>query len=163
MDVRLLLVALSAIAVLAACGGGAGSNGAMYMAPVLPGSAQAQQSALTTATFATPARGAQSGFASYGGFAVYDFDLDLTSPGTSACTGTCAGIWPPIAPPVGVVLGGLFGTVTRPDGSKQLAYNGHPLYRYVQDTIASTASGDGMNNSGGTWHLASIASLSTPF
>jgi predicted lipoprotein with Yx(FWY)xxD motif len=162
MDVRMRAVSLSAIAALAACGGGAGSNGAMYMAPVLPVSAQAQQAAIITATFATPARGTQAGFATNGGFAVYDFDLDLTSPGTSACTGTCARVWPPIAPPAGVALGVLFGTVTRPDGSKQLAYNGHPLYQYAQDTIASTASGDGVNNSGGTWHLASVASLTTP-
>jgi predicted lipoprotein with Yx(FWY)xxD motif len=162
MNVRMLAVSLSVVAALAACSGGSGSNGAMYVPPALSVSMQAQQAAITTTTFATPARGMQTGFAVNSGFAVYDFDLDLTSPGTSACTGTCATFWPPIAPQAGVAIVAPFGTVTRPDGSKQLAYNGHPLYRYEQDTNASTASGDGLNNWGGVWRLASAASLTTP-
>jgi predicted lipoprotein with Yx(FWY)xxD motif len=162
MNIRTLAVSLSTVAALAACGGGSGSNGAMYVPPVLSVTPKAQQSAITTATFATATRGTQTGWAADGGFAVYHFDLDLTSPGTSACTGTCATFWPPLAPQAGVALVAPFGTITRPDGSKQLAYNGHPLYLYAQDTNTSTASGDGLNISGGLWHLASAASLTTP-
>ena len=118
-------------------------------------------SALNTAQFMTASRGTQTGFAAKIGFAVYNFDLDLTTPGTSACTGTCTTFWPPISPPAGVTLVTPFGTIVRPDGTQQLAYNGHPLYTYAQDTNATTASGDGLNVSGGLWHLAQAASLTS--
>jgi predicted lipoprotein with Yx(FWY)xxD motif len=103
----------------------------------------------------------QTGFAAANGFAVYNFDLDLTTPGTSACTGTCTTFWPPIIVPAGKTVAAPFGTIRRTDGTLQLAFNGHPLYTFAQDTNATTASGDGLNVSGGLWHLAQAASLTT--
>jgi predicted lipoprotein with Yx(FWY)xxD motif len=84
-----------------------------------------------------------------------------TTPGTSACTGTCTTFWPPIIEPAGKTYTPPFGTIVRTDGTLQLAYNGHPLYTYAQDTAAATASGDGLTVSGGLWHLAQAASLTT--
>jgi predicted lipoprotein with Yx(FWY)xxD motif len=119
----------------------------------------------------TATRGAQSGFASSNGFAVYNFDLDLTTPGTSAClvpvppaTVGCTTFWPPIAPPAGVTLVAPFSTIVRPDGTLQLAYNNHPLYNYAEDTTAASAMGDNITASGGLWHLAQpqTADLQTP-
>jgi predicted lipoprotein with Yx(FWY)xxD motif len=120
----------------------------------------------------TATRGAQSGFSTSNGFAVYNFDLDLTTPGTSAClstivppaTAACTTFWPPIRPPAGVTLVAPFGTITRADGTTQLAYNNHPLYTYAEDTSTTNAAGDGLNVSGGLWHLAQpqTADLSTP-
>src|SRR3954464_2514412 len=52
---------------------------------------------------------------------------------TSACTGACAANWPPL-PARGTPLVGSGArpadveTTARPDGKRQLAYNGHPLY-----------------------------------
>jgi predicted lipoprotein with Yx(FWY)xxD motif len=41
--------------------------------------------------------------------------------------------------------------VTRDDGSKQWAYKGKPLYRWIKDQKAGDRTGDGFNNA---WRLA---------
>jgi predicted lipoprotein with Yx(FWY)xxD motif len=163
MKHTLIALSVTAIAAFSACSGGGGGGTNAYGAPVAPPvmSTPAPLSSPATAQFTTPSRGTQSGFAAANGFAVYDFDLDLTTPGTSACTGTCTTFWPPIAVPAGATVAAPFGTIRRPDGSLQLAFNGHPLYTFAQDTNATTASGDGLNVSGGVWHLAQAASLTT--
>ncbi len=40
--------------------------------------------------------------------------------------------------------------VSRTDGTLQWAYDGHPLYTFVQDKAASEIKGNGFNNS---WHV----------
>jgi len=173
MNYRMIALSISALAVFAGCGGG--SNGTTpSTTPVVQQNAPAMAAStptpvpvpqatavLGTAQFATAARGSQTGFAGANGFAVYNFDLDLTTPGTSACTGQCVTFWPPIIEPAGKTFTAPFGTIVRTDGTLQLAYNGHPLYMFAQDTTATTASGDGLNVSGGLWHLAQAASLTT--
>jgi predicted lipoprotein with Yx(FWY)xxD motif len=163
MKHTLIALSLTAVAAFSACSGGGGGGTTAYGAPVAPPvmSTAAPMSLPTTSQFATASRGMQSGFAAANGFAVYDFDLDLTTPGTSACTGTCITFWPPIAVAAGATIAAPFGTIRRTDGTLQLAYNGHPLYTYAQDINATTASGDGLNVSGGLWHLAQAASLTT--
>jgi predicted lipoprotein with Yx(FWY)xxD motif len=163
MKHTLIALSLTAVAAFSACSGGGGGGTTAYGAPVAPPvmSTAAPSSVPTTSQFTTASRGMQSGFAAANGFAVYDFDLDLTTPGTSACTGTCTTFWPPIAVAAGATIAAPFGTIRRTDGTLQLAFNGHPLYTFAQDTNATTASGDGLNISGGVWHLAQAASLST--
>ena len=39
---------------------------------------------------------------------------------------------------------------TQPDGTKQVAYNGHLLYTYVGDSAAGDANGQGL---GGIWYV----------
>lgn len=56
----------------------------------------------------------------------------------AACYGDCAAAWPPVlttGEPVaaGEVEGALLGTTTRRDGSKQVTYDGHPLYYYAHE------------------------------
>ena len=73
------------------------------------------------------------------GMTVYTYDKD--SAGKSACTGPCAKNWPPVmsgeSPPAAP-----YSVVTRDDGSKQLAYNGKPLYTFVKDKKAGDKAGD---------------------
>ena len=77
----------------------------------------------------------------------------LTTPGKQAiyvwnkepkgkvrCTGTCAKDWPPVLVKTGVVVPmhvkgimGEFGTVRRPNGARQLAFNKRPLYTYAHE------------------------------
>jgi predicted lipoprotein with Yx(FWY)xxD motif len=71
------------------------------------------------------------------GEALYLFDADTTP--KSTCYGECAAAWPPLlvkrAPTVaGALDPALVSTTKRKDGTRQVTYNGHPLYYYVGDS-----------------------------
>lgn len=51
----------------------------------------------------------------------------------------------------------LLGTIRRADGSKQVTYAGHPLYRYVQDRQPGQTTGEGLQLFGGGWEVLSPA------
>ena len=86
------------------------------------------------------------------GFTVYWFGPD--TPTTSKCYGSCAAYWPPVTDTAAASHGmlGRVGTITRTDGSRQLTYNGHPLYTYIADTAPGLARGNNINLNGGLWH-----------
>jgi predicted lipoprotein with Yx(FWY)xxD motif len=79
--------------------------------------------------------------------------------GTSTCYGGCARVWPPaIASGVtrvgpGVAAGKLT-TTRRTDHTRQLVYNGHPLYAMSADTRPGEMAGQGFL---GTWFVVSPA------
>jgi predicted lipoprotein with Yx(FWY)xxD motif len=94
------------------------------------------------------------------GKALYTFGAD--SGGKSACNDQCATAWPPAtissttpSAPDGVAASSL-GTITRSDGSKQITYNGQPLYTFVRDTAAGQVNGDGVNAFNGIWNVARV-------
>jgi predicted lipoprotein with Yx(FWY)xxD motif len=71
--------------------------------------------------------------------------------GTSNCTGSCASVWPPLPAGTGTPTGGpgitgTMATITRSDGTKQVTYNGKPLYTFQSDGSAGKATGDGVNS-----------------
>ena len=81
----------------------------------------------------------------------------LTNAGQAVpCTGQCATAWPPAVsdsatPSLGAGLDAEDVTViTRDDGTKQLAFYGHPLYYFKGDTAAGQTNGQGF---GGIWFL----------
>src|SRR6185312_1024458 len=81
---------------------------------------------------------------------------------TSACTGACAANWPPVVVRVTPLAGSGttpsdVGTATRPNGSRQLTYNGHPLYTFVNDKNPGDTNGEGINAFGGSWYAVSPA------
>jgi predicted lipoprotein with Yx(FWY)xxD motif len=100
------------------------------------------------------------------GYTLYHFDSDAH--GAIACTGPCSTTWPPegssmcgcLIPGhqgthVGPIAGpgvsqAELGSLTRPDGSSQLTFNGLALYRYSGDQAAGDARGDGVS---GLWHV----------
>jgi len=47
----------------------------------------------------------------------------------------------------------MLGTITRTDGTKQVTYDGHPLYTFQLDTAAGDTKGQGSNNFGAKWWL----------
>jgi predicted lipoprotein with Yx(FWY)xxD motif len=42
-------------------------------------------------------------------------------------------------------------------GTKQVVYNGHPLYYYAGDTKAGDTNGEGLNSFGAGWDVVSPA------
>ena len=94
------------------------------------------------------------------GFTLYLFLPDDHS-SQSRCTGICAAAWPPLTLPKAVpsplagpgVRSSLLGFITRSDGSRQVTYNGWPLYLYTIDMTPGQAAGQGLNNLGGLWYV----------
>jgi predicted lipoprotein with Yx(FWY)xxD motif len=86
------------------------------------------------------------------GFTVYWFGPDTRT--TSKCYGSCAAYWPPVTGTATASPGvpGRVGTIIRTGGSRQLTYNGHPLYTYIADTAPGLARGNNINLNGGLWH-----------
>jgi predicted lipoprotein with Yx(FWY)xxD motif len=84
------------------------------------------------------------------GMTLYTFDRDNT-PGKSNCNGKCAGNWPPFAATANAADMGNWTVIVRSDGSKQWAYKGKPLYRWMDDQKPGDADGDGRFN---VWHIA---------
>jgi predicted lipoprotein with Yx(FWY)xxD motif len=85
------------------------------------------------------------------GLTVYTFAAD--SPGKSNCYGDCAAYWPPVTgTPSAPGIPGTFSTTTRTDGTRQITWNGHPLYTYVGDSAPGQAHGNNLNLNGGVWH-----------
>jgi predicted lipoprotein with Yx(FWY)xxD motif len=133
----------AAVAVLAAT---AGTGWALQLSPHGPGPP-------APASILQPARtGGVTLLASTQGFTVYWFTRDTAT--ISACTGSCAVRWPPVAGPAaaGPGLSGQLGTISRPDGTIQATYDGHPLYTATADTAPGQARGNDLDASGGTWH-----------
>jgi predicted lipoprotein with Yx(FWY)xxD motif len=82
------------------------------------------------------------------GMTVYTFDKD-TVEGKSACYGGCAALWPAVSAG-DAKLTAPYSTVTRDDGTKQVAYKGKPLYTFVQDKKAGDRNGDNVKD---IWHV----------
>jgi len=89
------------------------------------------------------------------GMSLYFFTKDTKDSGTSACTGSCLVQWPPLttasASPTAEGVTGKLGTITTPDGKKQVTLNGMPLYYFAKDAKPGDVLGQGV---GGVWYLS---------
>ncbi|MFD9496792.1 MULTISPECIES: hypothetical protein [unclassified Streptomyces] len=90
------------------------------------------------------------------GHTLYLFQSDKKD--KSTCNGDCAKAWPPLkANGKTIAKGGvnskLLSTITRSDGSKQVAYKGHPLYTFADDTKAGQTNGQGIDAFGAKWYV----------
>jgi predicted lipoprotein with Yx(FWY)xxD motif len=79
--------------------------------------------------------------------------------GKSTCYGQCSAYWPPLLasgkPKAGPgVKASLLGVTARKDGKHQVTYAGHPLYRFVSDTRAGQANGEGLQD---IWYAVSAS------
>lgn len=87
----------------------------------------------------------------------------VDTPENLRCTNiACTGFWAPYlvnAEPTAVAeIQGTLGTVTRPDGNKQLTYNQQPLYTFYLDKQPGDTKGNGFTDFGGTWHVVTLGS-----
>jgi predicted lipoprotein with Yx(FWY)xxD motif len=88
------------------------------------------------------------------GMTLYTFAKDTPGAGAASpqsnCSGQCLALWPAFSADSVVAPSLLklsdFTTFLRPDGSKQLAYKGWPLYRYSADSMPGDLKGQGFNN-----------------
>ena len=84
------------------------------------------------------------------GLTLYTYKDDVPNSGQSSVPAAIAPNWPPLTVTGSVVapsgLPGQLGSFTRPDGSKQVMYNGMPLYTYVGDAQPGQANGQGLLN-----------------
>ena len=93
------------------------------------------------------------------GRTLYLFEADGKS--SSSCYGSCAAVWPPVLsdgiPTAGSgVNQSLLSITTRSDGTREVTYNGHPLYYFVSDKVGQTT-GQGLNSFGADWYVLSPA------
>ncbi|MCX4451313.1 hypothetical protein [Streptomyces sp. NBC_01789] len=90
------------------------------------------------------------------GRTLYLFEKDTKN--KSQCKGDCAKAWPPFiaktAPTAGDGLKkDLLKTTKRDDASKQVTYNGHPLYRFADDQKAGDTNGQDVDAFGAKWFV----------
>lgn len=138
---------------IAACGGSDGSNATAGTRASSDRDAGPPPGVVTIAT-RTGARGTH--LVSGSGRTIYLWVADKGS--TSECTGACAKSWPPVISTGAPTAGGganaaALGTTTRSDGSKQVTYNGHPLYFFLGDQTPGATYGQGSDNFGAKWWL----------
>ena len=90
---------------------------------------------------------------------LYLFEKDKN--GKSACLSSdmCAHFWPPVLtkgkPKAGTgVKASLLGTTKRADGTTQVTYNKHPLYRFLNDkNKVGATKGEGVDAFGAEWYV----------
>ena len=146
MSLRYALALIAAATTLAACSvSGASSATSPAASAQADGSAGAGTVTVTTvdaASFGAILTGAN-------GMTLYTYSGD--SQGTSTCTGGCATAWPPLTvpagqqPTAGTGVTGALSTLTRADGTTQVAHDGLPLYYWQGDAKPGDVTGDGVN------------------
>jgi predicted lipoprotein with Yx(FWY)xxD motif len=150
--VLLVALAVAAILIVSACGGG-GESGA-------DGSAQGGASAATTLSVDT-IDGVGDVLVDAEGGALYAADEEAN--GMVLCTGSCTTVWDPLTvdddrPTASDGLAGKLGVVERPDGERQLTFDGRLLYRFLEDPSPGTVTGNGFADTFDgqlfTWHVA---------
>lgn len=83
------------------------------------------------------------------------YTLSAETHGKFICKGKCLKDWHPLVVAKGVKPTGpvALGTVKRPDGRRQVTFEGRPLYTFDEDTRKGEANGEGFKDVG-TWHAA---------
>ena len=70
--------------------------------------------------------------------ALYYWNVEKRAGGKIRCTGACARAWPPlyakaVVPKRIAGIRGTFGTIRRPNGRRQITFNGLPIYTYAHE------------------------------
>jgi predicted lipoprotein with Yx(FWY)xxD motif len=141
----LTFAAVAASLALAACGGDSGST--------------ASGAAATSDTVGVKhVDGLGDVLVDGSGLALYTPDQDTAK--MVRCTGECTSFWQPLDPgagrPTAAGGAGKLSVIRRPDGARQVAADGRPLYTFSEDS-AGSITGDGFRDEFGgrrfVWHL----------
>jgi predicted lipoprotein with Yx(FWY)xxD motif len=144
------LAALAAALALAACGGGAADSGSSAAASGSPASG--------TTVSARDIGDTGNVLVDSSGKALYAADEEKG--GMVLCTDACLSFWTPLTldqgKPTGGSLPGMLGVAERPDGARQVTYDGKLLYSFNEEG-AGEVTGDGFVDAFGgqefTWHV----------
>ena len=91
------------------------------------------------------------------------YSLSAEQHGRFICTtSACVALWKPLTVRAGVKPTGVRGlaVVKRPDGKRQVAFRGAPLYRFVQDTRRGQTKGNGFRDVG-VWRPVAASGAKT--
>ncbi len=153
MKKLLILAAIVAAMAIAACGGGSdGNNSATTATPATSGQTVAVKDVGDAGRVLVDSSGQ----------ALYASDQEAT--GRVMCTGACLSFWMPLTVKGGDDLhgslpGGKVGVITRPDGGKQVTFDGKPVYSFTQEGPGEVT-GDGLMDAFDgqqfTWHVVSV-------
>jgi len=152
-----------ALAALAGCGSSSSSSSSTATSAAAPAATTAAAAASGVKVSTATVSGLGTVLVDSKGHTLYIFEPDKKSKVT--CVGSCAAIWPPLkvtaaggtAQASGEVKAPLLSTAPDPEGGSVVTYAGWPLYDYVADSSAGSATGQGLNNSGGLWYVISPA------
>jgi predicted lipoprotein with Yx(FWY)xxD motif len=152
-----VILALAALLVLSACGG---SSDAEAEEPAPSSDVPAATVSVSTVD------GVGQVLVDADGAALYAADQEAD--GAVMCTGSCEVAWEPLTvtgdPVGGEELTGRLGVVTRPDGTRQVTFDGRLLYRFADDSTGKVT-GNGVSDSFEgedlTWHVATPTGIST--
>jgi predicted lipoprotein with Yx(FWY)xxD motif len=150
-------VALSAIAI-AACGSSSSSKQTTTGASAPAASSAPSSTSASSGTVDLAKGGLGPILIDAQGRTLYLWQADTGA--RSTCTGACASAWPPLVttgkPTAGSgVRNSLLGTTERANGTKQVTYDGHPLYRFAGDTASRQTNGQGSTGFGAPWYVLS--------
>ena len=148
------VAALAAVALSAAACSSGGAHAASPRSALAP---VASVNAATRLSLAQ-AQGVGKVLVDAQGMTLYLFVLDHASK-PKCVTSLCLAEWPPLFLAPGAPLpkagpgvhANLIGSVTQPNGTRQVTYNGWPLYLWAGDTAPGEAYGEGISNFGGPW------------
>jgi predicted lipoprotein with Yx(FWY)xxD motif len=173
---RFTLASVAAIALLAAACSSSGGATPSPTATAAPPSAAPSAAAASPSASAAESPSASSASKDYplavatvsagktltgeDGKTLYFFKADTKDSGKSTCNADCATNWPPYTLEADETLkptadaSGTVTMITRDDGTKQVAYNGWPLYYFKGDSKAGDSNGQNINAFGGIWVIA---------
>jgi predicted lipoprotein with Yx(FWY)xxD motif len=150
---------LAAVAVaVAACGTATNTGSGSAGTGAAPGAASGP------VTVETHSTGLGNVLSDQSGKILYLYTPDSAT--KSACSGECLSQWPVVTTKTTATAGSgvtasKLATLTRSDGTKQVTYNGHPLYYYAGDSAAGQTNGQGQTGNGtsnvGVWYVLSGA------
>ena len=152
----LLVLATAVLLAFAACGGGSDSSA---------GGSTSSSGATVSSQMVD---GVGRVLVDSEGAALYAAEQEAN--GKVLCTGSCTSIWKPLTvsggmPTAGDGLDGTLGVMSRPDGSRQVTFDGRLLYTFAEDEDAGTVTGNGAADSfdgkSFTWHVATPTGIST--
>jgi predicted lipoprotein with Yx(FWY)xxD motif len=92
------------------------------------------------------------------------YSLSVERKGKFICTDSmCLSLWKPLTIAKGAVATGVahLTVVKRPDGRRQVAYRGGPLYTFVEDKQSGDVKGNGFKDVG-VWRVATVAAAAPP-